>query len=76
MDKNAKICPIMSRPSPVQWGEHRPDEGDDLLDLPHAVPCQQAHCALWITVYTTENQPTAGCALALQPKMVNGQLQV
>ncbi len=61
-----KICPIMS--GPTQRGTIAGWEW---------MPCQKEKCALWIIPESTEGflQP-GGCALALQPMMIDGLLRV
>ena len=38
--------------------------------------CLAHDCEHWITAYTTEGHQTSGCAHALAPLMVNGQVGV
>ncbi len=60
-----KLCPLMTRP-------YREDEANYMNE----VECVENSCQLWIEVFTTENIRIQGCAIELQPQMVNGQFRV
>jgi hypothetical protein len=60
-----KICPIMSRNflwanEPVGFGNTSLPANEDCF-----VECQNNQCALWVTLYNTENSQESGCAFAL-----------
>ena len=40
------------------------------------VNCKGKECQLWIEVSTTEGLRREGCAYALAPQMINGQVRV
>ncbi len=40
------------------------------------IMCCERRCAWWITAYTTESLQWEGCAIALQPQMVDGVIRV
>ena len=66
MSKHDKICPIMTA------APH--SDPDGVIFAP--VYCQKNQCQLWIEVFTTELVRVQGCAHALAPQMVDGQLRV
>jgi len=55
-----KICPLMSRPIAS-------NDASDVSQYSHTVfvECQKENCALWTTVWTTENLREVGCAFVV-----------
>ena len=63
-----KICPLMSSAATYSEAGQFIDGGEVL--------CKGNECQFWIEVYTTELHRHEGCAIALQPQMVDGQFRV
>lgn len=65
------VCPFMSGPAPFTESADSYTESSIVFQ-----DCLQHQCELWITVYTTELRQVSGCAKALAPQMVDGQVRV
>ena len=71
-----ELCPLMSRPV-VTTSVGLTGSARDISDVSiHWVECQGPSCAFWQHVYTTENVPVSGCAIALAPAMADGLYRV